>query len=315
MAKRIELNTSGVLFKEDTHQYFRESDGKELSGITALLQRQLFPHEYDSVPKYILQRAADYGTAVHKSCEEFDAEWKHDGTIELQDYIDICKKYGLQHQASEYTVTDGENYASNIDKVYRTSDTTFSIGDLKTYYGKLKGEKLEKCRWQLSIYAYLFELQNKKAKVDKIFVIHLRNKQKKNGTFDHVKELIYVDRIPSDICKELLACDLAGEQFKNPFAIPEEITSKVQRIKELLEAKTKAEEELNLLKADILSSMEFLDVKTWQSDDVRLTRKLPTTRASFDLKSFKAAHSEISDYDSYMKTSQISGSLTVSIAA
>lgn len=311
---RIELTQSGVFFKEDTHQYFRETDGKELSGITGLLQRQLFPHEYDSVPAYILKKAADYGTAVHKSCEDFDAEWKHDGTVELQDYIDLSKEYGLVHQASEYTVTDGENYASNIDKVYRTSDTTFSIGDLKTYYGKLKGEKLEKCRWQLSVYAYLFELQNKKAKVDKLFVIHLRNKQKKDGTFDHVKEIIFVDRIPSDICQELLACDLRGEQFKNPFAIPVEFTSQLSRIKELIELKNKAEEELNAIKANILESMTFLDVKNWATNEVRLTRKLPTTRTSFDLKSFKIGHPEINDYDLYQKTSNIAGSLMVNVA-
>jgi len=316
---RIELQSAGVFFKEDTHQYFRETDGKELSGITDILHRQLFPHEWDSIPEYmrekILSASADYGTAVHKSCEDFDAEWKHDGTIELQDYIDLCKEYGLVHQASEYTVTDGENYASNVDKVYRTSDNTFSIGDLKTYYGKLKGEKLEKCRWQLSIYAYLFELQNKKAKVDKLFVIHLRNKQKKDGTFDHVKELIYVDRIPSDICKELLDCDLRGEQFKNPLAIPEDILPQLARIKELIELKNQAEEELNALKANILSSMEFLDVKNWATDTVRLTMKAPTTRSSFDLTKFKAAHSEITDYDQYMKTSNVAGSLTIKIAA
>lgn len=315
MAKRIELNTSGVLFKEDTHQYFRESDGKELSGITALLQRQLFPHEYDSVPKYILQRAADYGTAVHKSCEEFDAEWKHDGTVELQDYIDICKEYGLQHQASEYTVTDGENYASNIDKVYRTSDTTFSIGDLKTYYGKLKGEKLERCRWQLSIYRALFLKQNPKAKVDKLFVIHLRNKQKKDGSFDHIKELIYVDPIPENICFDLLAADLAGEQFKNPFAVPEDIVPQLSRIKELIEEKNKVEEELNALKANLMSSMQFLGLTSWATPEVSLTMKAPSTKSSFDLTKFKAAHKEITDYDQYMKTSKVAGSLMVKIAA
>lgn len=311
---RIELQSAGILFKEDTHQYFRQSDGKELQGITGVISHQLFPHEYDSVPKRILEAAANYGHAVHSSCEIFDSEWTNDGTVELQDYIDLCKEHGLVHESSEYLISDGENYASAIDKVFRTSDTTFCIGDLKTYYGKITGEKLEKCRWQLSIYAYLFELQNKKAKVHKLFVIHLRNKQKKDKTFDHVKEIIYVDRIPADICKELLEADLRGEQFKNPFAVPTEISTKAQRIKELLATKNAIEEELSSLKSDILTSMEFLEVKTWQSGDVRLIRKLPTTRATFDLKSFKVAHSEINDYDQFMKTSNIAGSLMVNVA-
>lgn len=312
---RIELQSAGVLFKEDTHQYFRESDGKELQGITGVISRQLFPHEYDSVPKRILEAAANYGHAVHSSCEIFDSEWTNDGTVELQDYIDLCKEHGLVHESSEYLISDGENYASAIDKVFRTGEETFSICDLKTYYGKLKGEKLERCRWQLSIYRALFLKQNPKAKVDNLFVIHLRNREKKDGTFDHIKELIYVDPIPEDICLELLACDLLGEQFKNPLSIPEDIVSQLSRIKELIELKDQAEQELNALKANILSSMEFLNVKNWATDTVRLTRKLPTTKSSFDLTKFKAAHSEITDYDQFMKTSNVAGSLSIKIAA
>lgn len=317
MAKRIELIDSGVLFNEDLHEYWLtlpNGEQKQLSGITDVIKRQLFPTEYDSVPKYVLDRAATYGKGVHTSCEDYDTEGKNDGTVELQDYIDLCNEYGLVHEASEYLITDKFAYASAIDKVYRISDTEFALGDIKTYYGKLNGEKLEKCRWQLSIYRYLLMNQVKGAKVDKLFVLHLRNKQKKDGTFDRVKELIYVDPIPSDICKELLDADLRGEQFKNPFAVPTEITSKAQRIKELIQLKNAAEEELNLLKSDVLESMEFLDVKTWQTDDVKFTRKLPTTRSSFDLKSFKTGHPEISDYDSYMKTSNIAGSLMVNVA-
>lgn len=311
---RLELKSSGVLFKEDIHQYFREADGKELNGITSVISRQLFPHEYDSIPHYIVKRAADYGHAVHKSIESFDAAWENDGTVELQDYIDICKEYGLQHEASEYLISDGENYASAIDKVFRTGEDSFAICELKTYYGKLSGEKLERCRWQLSVYRALFMKMNKRAKVDSLFVIHLRNKQKKDGSFDHIKELVYVDPIPEDICLELLACDLRGEQFRNPFAIPVEITAQLTRMKELILLKNQVEEELNALKANILSSMEFLDVKNWATNDVRLTRKLPSIRSSFDLKAFKVGHPEITDYDQYMKSSNIAGSLTVSVA-
>ena len=308
---RIEITHSPVVFDEQKHEYWL--DGKELSGITGVIQRQLFPQEYSGIPQRILDAAAEYGRSVHKSCESFDKEWKHDGTVEVQDYIDLCKEYGLIHEASEYLVSDNTSYASMIDKLYRTSDTTFSIGDLKTYYGKMQGEKLEKCRWQLSIYAYLFELQNKKAKVDKLFILHIRNKQKKDGTFDHVKEIIFVDRIPSDICKELLDADLRGEQFKNPFALPDEIAPRLDRIKVLIETKNKAEEELNAIKADILSSMEFLDVKTWATDEVRLTRTLPTTRQSFDLAKFKQAHPNINDYDQFYKVSHVSGGLKIAV--
>lgn len=307
--KRIELKESGVLFNEEEHSYLL--DGKELSGITGMLQRQLFPDEFDGIPEHLIQGAADYGAGVHLSCEDFDKNWINDGTQEVIDYIQLCKDYGLVHECSEYTVTDGANWASKIDKVYRVSEDTFSLGDIKTY-GQMTPLKLEKARWQLSIYAFFFELMNRKAKIDKLFVIRLRNKMKKDGSFDHIKEIVFVNRIPSDICKELLDCDLRGERFNNPYSIPEEIRNQEAEIRELIQTKNKAEEKLSTLKSNILSEMEAMDVKSWLTDTMRLTRKLPGIRTSFDLQAFKNDHPNI-DFESYMKTSKVAGFLVILI--
>ena len=309
-AKRIELVDSGVNFNPENHTY--ELNGTYLSGITELLQRQLFPNEYANIPKAILQQAAAYGTYVHQSCEDFDSQWINDGTQEVQDYIELCTTNNLIHEASEYTVTDFTNYASNIDKVFRISSNTFDLADLKTY-GKMTPEKLEKARWQLSIYAYLFELQNKRAKAGELYILHIRNKQKKDGSFDHISQLIPVKRIPSEICKELLDTDLRGEQFQSPYAIPQEISSQEQRVRELILTKEAVEEELSGIKSQILTEMETRNVKTWITDGgIRLTRKLPTTRTSLNLTLLKEEHPEI-DYDQYMRESQVSGSLTIAI--
>ena len=308
--KRIELVDSGVIFNPENHTY--ELNGNYLSGITDLLQRQLFPNEYANVPKAILQQAALYGNSVHLSCQDFESNWYNDGTQEVQDYIELCTQYNLSHEASEYTVTDFESYASNIDKVFRISDNTFDLADLKTY-GKMTPEKLEKARWQLSIYAYLFELQNKKAKARELYILHIRNKQKKDGSFDHISNLIPVKRIPSEICKELLDADLKGEQFQSPYSIPKEISSQEQRIRELILTKDAIDEELNGIKSQILTEMESRNVKTWITDGgIRLTRKLPTTRTSLNLTLLKEAHPEI-DYDQYMRESQVSSSLSIAI--
>ena len=305
--KRIELKESGVLFNEEEHSYWL--DGKKLSGITGMLQRQLFPTEFDGIPQHFIQGAADYGTSVHVSCEDFDKNWINDGTQEVNDYIELCKDYGLVHECSEYTVTDGTNWASMIDKVYRVSEDTFNLGDIKTY-GQMTPEKLEKARWQLSIYAYLFELMNKKAKVDQLFIIRLRNKMKKDGSFDHIKEIIFVNRIPSEVCKELLDCGLRGEQFVNPYNIPDEYKSQEQTIRDLINTKAEIEERLTNIKAKILADMETQGVKTWATETMRLIRKLPTTRSSFNLSAFKSDHPEL-EYDSYMRISPVAGSLQI----
>lgn len=306
---RIELTQSGVIFNEELHEYWLGD--KQLSGITEALRKQLHPDMYSAIPKRILEQAAQYGTSVHKSIEEFQKNWVNNGTQEVQDFIQICKDNSLIHESSEYTVSDSKNWASNIDQVFRVSDDTFSLADIKTY-SKMTAEKLELARFQLSCYAMFFEMQNKKAKVDRLFIIHLRNKTIKSGKVEHISDLIPIERIPADICKELLDCELRGEQFKNPFAVPEELAFQISRIKELIEKKNEAEEELAAIKANILTSMEFLDVKTWVLNNIRLTRKLPTTRTSLNLAMLKTDHPEI-DYGLYERVSNVSGSLAIAI--
>jgi len=311
MAKRIELKQCSVVFNEENHTYYLPEKDKYLSGITGMLERQLFPETYAGIPEAILEQAALYGKSVHASIEDFDMNWENDGTQEVADYISLCTEHSLVHEESEYLITDGENYSAMIDKVYRVDETTFDIGDLKTY-GVMTADKLEKAKWQLSIYAYLFELQNKKAKVRNLFILHIRNKQKKDGSFDNISNYIPVQRIPSEIVKDLLDTDLRGEKFQNPYAIPSDIALQESLIRTLIQAKNDAETKLNSIKARILSMMEAQDIKTWATETMKITRKLPTTRSSFSLADFKEANPTI-NVEPFMKTSTVAGSLQISI--
>ena len=124
---RIELTPSGVLFNEELHEYWL--DGKQLSGITEAIKKMLHPELYQDIPESILKKAAEYGTFVHQQIYDFDHNFVNSGSQEVKDYIQISKQYNLVHEASEFTVTDGQHWASNIDKIYRVSDDTVSIGD------------------------------------------------------------------------------------------------------------------------------------------------------------------------------------------
>ena len=307
---RIELKPSDVIFDEEKHEYWL--NGQQLQGITEPIKQMLHPDLYAGIPLSIIRKAGEYGKAVHHDIYDFDHNFINSGTVEVQDYISLCKAHGLVHEASEFTVTDCKHWASNIDKIYRVSDDTFSIGDIKTY-GVLTPEKQELARYQLSIYAWFLQLLNPKLKIDKLFIIHLRNKMMKSGKVEHICEIIFINRVPSFICEELLECYLSGEKFMNPYAVPVELSSQEQHIRELLETKERVEEELNTIKANILSTMQTMDVKSWYTEGgMRLTRKLPTTRSSFNLPLFKKEHPEF-NYDDYMKISQVSGSLQIAI--
>ena len=306
---RIELRDSGVLFNKELHEYWLGNN--QLSGITGMLQRQLFHDEFDGIPESAINEAARYGTEVHESIEAFDTSWVNDGTQEVQDYISLCNENNLVHERSEYTVTDGKDWASNIDKVYRSSDDTFSLADIKTY-GTMTSEKIEKTRWQLSVYAYFFELQNNGAKVDKLFILHIRNKAKSDGTFDHRAEFLPVERIPSDICKGLLDADLQGKKFANPYSIPDKYKEQEEYIRQLIQTQNETEEELSRIKSEIFQDMESLGVRTWETETMRLTRKMPSIRTSFNAAKFKEDHPEI-DFTPYERTSNVSGSLLIAV--
>ena len=74
----------------------------------------------------------------------------------------------------------------------------------------------------------------------------------------------------------------------------------------------KIEEKLSSIKASILLEMESTGAQTWLTDTMRISRKLPSTRTSFNLVAFKSDHPDL-EYDAYMKTTQVGGSLQIAI--
>ena len=138
----MELAKSKVLFNQEQHTY--TLDGKLLQGITGMIGRQLFPDEYSDVPKEVLESAAKRGSFIHETIELVDDLGISNEMQEVKGYIELKELYGLQYEVSEYLVSDNEHFASCIDKVYRESDTEFSLGDIKTTY-KLDRDYI---RWQ-----------------------------------------------------------------------------------------------------------------------------------------------------------------------
>lgn len=316
---QIELNyVDGLVFDEKDHRYFL--NGKELYGITSVITHQLYPNAFDGIPKKVLEASAEYGSRVHKILENWDKLWQKDeNSMELQDYISICREYGLVNLENEYLVTDFNNFASACDKVYMNSDGTVSIGDIKTVYGDLtkaaNKQKIERATWQLSLYKYMFELVNPHLRVKDLFVIHLRCKERKNGTIDRIAKLIYVDPIPASTCKALLEAELNGEQFVMPATDTAIKELKVDEglIRELLQTKADVEEKLSNIKARLFEDMVALgETKYTTPTGLKIVRKLETIRKAFDLKSFTTQNPQL-DLSPYMKESKIAGSLSIAV--
>lgn len=158
----MKLKYSLIQFDPEEHKYLTP-EGKELLGVTGLLSRQLFAGKYDGIPKEILSRAANHGSLVHREINDFITLGFTPKTSEAREAIkefnpDTCA-------ATEYLVSDGENYATMIDFV----DKEFNLYDFKTTAVLDK----EYVSWQLSVSAYLFKCQNG-FEPKNFYAVHLR---------------------------------------------------------------------------------------------------------------------------------------------
>lgn len=289
------LVKSGVVFNSEHHTYIL--NGKQLSGITSLLDRQLFKDKYNGILEEILRNAAERGTYIHQCCELVDDGFPCD-TLEAVNYKALKERYGLTIEESEYLVSDNENYASCIDKVYRVSDDTFCLGDIKTTY-KLNKEYVQ---WQLSIYAYLFELQNPSAKVSTIFAIWLRGE---------THQIVELERVPNEKVKALLEADSRGLQYEQCETMPilfNEIEGLIIDIESQLKALT---EQKKALTEGAMRAMVQAGIYSWKGDKVSITRKTATTRKSFDKEKFEKDYPNV--YDNYIKETPVSESLLIKI--
>lgn len=292
----MKLVKSSVVFNAENHTY--TLDGKQLSGITSLLHRQLFQDMYADVNQDVLQKAAERGTLVHQNCELADEGFDVD-TIEATNYLKLKEENNLTFEQSEYLVSDNEHYASCIDKVYREDDTTFSLGDIKTTYSLNK----EYVTWQLSIYAYLFERQNPGAKVSSIFAIWLRDEKAK---------LVRLERKSDEEVSSLLSCDSQGIQYTPQSNSLPILAAEAELLIVDIESQIKSlEEKKNFIREGIMKAMVQAGIYDWKGEQITITRKAASSRKSFDSKRFEKEHPEL--YKQYIKETLISEVLQIKI--
>ena len=303
----MNLPESPVVFEPEHHTY--NLNGKMLSGVTAIV-KWLFPDTYAGIPEDVLMRAADYGTLIHSKCELADSMGIADEPI-IKEYQRIIKDAGLQVAMSEYLVSDEKDIASSIDKVFVDD----SLGDIKTT-SKVHEYNVTV---QLSIYAYLYELQTGR-KANKLYLIWLPKPQ--YGTA-MVKEL---SRIPADVCKYIIEVYVAGgdplscitalshyitaepEKKRVNGEIPdtmEKVVDELMMVKQQLDELGEREKEL---KKQVLEAMQSVGEDTWSNDLIQFTRKAAYERESIDTKALKANEPNI--YESYKKVTKVAESMT-----
>jgi hypothetical protein len=289
------LNDSPVRYDAIAHTY-TAPDGRQLRGITGLLKERLGLGSYDGVSEEVLQRAAERGTEVHRLCEEWDNIGQYpEGNADAEAYIALQADNDLRHVCSEYLVSDGHTYASPIDKVFKRGHV-YDLADIKTTYRLDK----EYVSWQLSVYAFLFELQNPLLSVGNLYAIHLRNGKAK---------MVAVERKPIDQVKKLLYT--TEPMNVDPYAMPSkwrEREDELIKYTHLMEVyKRKVED----IKAEMLEEMTEQGVSRWETPFVQIVRREGSRTERFDAKRFKEEHADM--YAEYVTESVTKASITIKI--
>lgn len=292
------LVKSPVLFNEIDHTY--TLGNTSLSGVTSILNRQLFKEKYSGIDEDVLNRAAKYGTGVHEAIELYDTLDIGEENVNVQHYIRLMQQHGLTRLENEYLVSDEEYVASSIDIVC----DDYSLIDIKTT-SHLDEEYVA---WQLSFYAYLFELQNPGCQVGKLFALWIPKPRYGKP------KMVVVKRKPASEIIRLIEADKNKEQFipaptsDNPISIPQDAIDEVIRIEKSIKQLKEMQE---IMRNKLLAMMQENDVKSFKAQGLSLTRKLATTKQSLDSKMLQEKYPDI--YNECLKTSEVKESILIKV--
>lgn len=292
------LHKSAIIFNEIEHTY--SINGKSLSGTTSILGKYLFPNQYDNVSEEVLEVARERGSLVHS---QIQMDFEGFTIAEPTEEFNAFKSLGLDIIESEYIVSNNTSVASAIDLV----GSNYTLYDIKTT-SKLNKEYVS---WQLSIYAYLFELQNPTLKVNNLAAIHLRGNDAK---------VVEVTRIADEHIVALLSAYERGEEtFSNPLkqlaTTEEEMLQKASELEQFIinlelqvkEYKAKQDE----VKENLMALMDERGITKLETDNVCITRKADSTRESVDSKALKEKFAEV--YNEVKKTTKVKGSIIIKL--
>ena len=301
--KKITLNVPRVTFIEESHQYFIGK--KELKGVTGTLIKKAFPDTYKNIPESVLMKAAERGGLIHNTfetfCSIFDADLKQypNPTEELLAFHSMLVAFDLHYVASEYLVTDGENFASAIDGIFADNEGNIYLVDYKTtatlHYDNVS--------LQLSIYAKWFEEQNPDLKVKEIVCMWFKNGQSKFQPLPRVS-----DEQIDELINAYLAED-ADYQYK--VEVPEQFSALEQEYR-LVSARMDALKiKQDDLKEQMMKMMEANKKKSIKTNIGSYSYVAASTKKTFDTKLFKDTEPE--HYEYYLKETTTKPSIRIKL--
>ena len=180
-----------IEFDALTHTY--TVDGRVLPSVSEIIKR-ILPGQYESIPEWILNKAAEFGTDVHSMIEAYNEHGLYlPAEDERKNYcLDewIRLKDGIEIKSSEMMVSYKDLYAGTFDAMAMI-DGKLVLMDFKTT-SKVHTEHLT---LQLNLYRLAYENLYKR-KVDRLIGVWLPKTAK--------GKLVECDLIPDEELEDLI---------------------------------------------------------------------------------------------------------------
>ncbi len=170
----FEIKGGCLEYIDESHTYIY--NGIVLPSITQMLKVR-FGNKYDGIPREVMERAAQRGTALHKAIEDYEKQGIESAIPELRNYKFLKRAYNFECIDNEVPIVlfqEGEAVAcGRLDLVLKEGDK-IGLGDIKRT-ATLDKEYLA---YQLNLYRIAYQ-QCYGAEIAFLRGIHLRNDVRK----------------------------------------------------------------------------------------------------------------------------------------
>lgn len=170
----FEINGGVLEYIDETHTYIY--NGIVIPSVTQMLKVK-FGNKYDGIPKDVLERAAQRGTALHSAIEDYEKHGIESDVPELRNWKFLKRAYKFECIDNEVPIVlfeDGEAVAGGrLDLVIKEGDA-IGLGDIK------RTSTLDKkyLAYQLNLYRIAYQ-QCYGTEIAFLRGIHLRNDVRK----------------------------------------------------------------------------------------------------------------------------------------
>lgn len=289
-------------FIDKLHAYVVDGEVADIT-VTELLRKHGISPDYSFVKTEILTAAADEGTARHAELENIAKGGEPTSIygVALQEWFAGKDAFDLLPER-RCALKGAFTLAGTADIIGHTDDFTF-LGDYKFTSTFHKSA----VTWQVNLYDYMIRKSEGLPGANKFFGFHFKDGKMK------VYEL---PKIPDEEIEKLLKAEENGELY-NPVKLT--TTSELQKQWEnaeqtLIAVETQykaAQEQAKALREEMCKLMKEQGVKSFETDNLKLTFVDESERTTVDSKKLQAEFPEI--YDQVKKTSKINATVRVTV--